>query len=93
MGDADIGVLADIYQQHYDEPLPEQARARLGQHFHHTPCEIICLIKTGMSGDELVDQLARKAKSARENEPALTDLADGCDNQASCIDPCSFREW
>ena len=92
MGDADVNVLADIYRQHYDVPLPEEARARLGRDFHHTPCEIICLIKTGMSGDELVDELAGKDDPVGKDDPALMQLTDGCDDYANCIDPCRFRE-
>ena len=83
MGNADIDVLADIYEQHYEQALPEEARERLGRGFTHTPCDIVCLIKTGMSGDQLIDELSGTVEA-----PTLLQLTNGRDSPASCIDPC-----
>jgi hypothetical protein len=57
MGDADLDVLSDIYLQHYNVPLPEVDKRRLGNDFSCAPCKIVTLIKTGMSAQELIEEL------------------------------------
>ena len=82
MGNADLEVLADIYEQHYGHCLPDKAKLALGDDFMAPPCKIIALIKSGLSPEQLITEL-------RDSGVGQTlQLTAGIDSFESCVDPC-----
>ena len=83
MGNADLEVLSEICEQHYDEELDSGDKSLLGSSFECAPCKVISMIKTGMSKQELVETLASVPTSS-----SVLVLQKGIDDYDACVDPC-----
>ena len=66
------------------KPHPVAGRvALLGHAFDCSPCQVISMIKTGMSKTALVEALA-----SQEIRTGTVNLGTGVDGYDECIDPC-----
>lgn len=83
MGNADMEVLSEICEQHYGEGISDSDESLLGHAFDCSPCQVISMIKTGMSKTALV-----KALASQETRTGTVKLGTGVDGYDECIDPC-----